>query len=81
MVKVHPNPTKDLLWISLSDPAGQNVTIDLKDGLGRSIRHVDLGRLGGSWQGSTDLTGVSNGVYTLIFTVDGHMHTERVIKQ
>ena len=81
MVKVHPNPTNDLLWISLSDPAGRNVSIDLTDGLGRSIQRMDLGRPGGPWQGSMDLTDVSSGVYTLIFTVDGHMHTERVIKQ
>lgn len=81
LIGVEPNPTTDLLRLSLYELDGEKVSFDLVDATGRSVLFRELGSLSGQWKGTLDLGAFEHGMYLLRFQVGDRFHTERIIKQ
>jgi hypothetical protein len=80
-LNVHPNPTNSSIMVSVQEVQGVQVTLVLRDALGRSVISHEAGVTTGVWRHALDLSALGQGVYLLDVTV-GDMHsTRRIIKQ
>lgn len=79
-VQVNPNPTRDLLWVSLSGNKGDRLSYTLRNALGQEQLSKDLGAQGSTWKGALDLSALSTGVYFLEVIGNDQRTTKRVTK-
>ncbi|HMC97004.1 MAG TPA: T9SS type A sorting domain-containing protein, partial [Flavobacteriales bacterium] len=79
-LSVRPNPVKELLWMELSNLAGEHVTYELRNTLGERVINMDLGRLSGSWKGTIDVSSLGSGIYFLEVTTGTDKHLQRIAK-
>jgi hypothetical protein len=80
VLSVVPNPTKDLVRITLGTSAVQDVLLTLRDLVGKALISVDAGS-SGMLQHDMDLSAFSQGVYVLEVNIGGRTAVRRIIKQ
>lgn len=73
-----PNPSSEVLNI-VFDSAVNDMTIDLVDGFGRSVRKVNIEGLDQT-HFIMDMRSLRSGIYTLRIQMDGSQYTERIVK-
>jgi len=74
----YPNPSSEVLNI-VFDSAVNDMTIDLVDGFGRSVRKVNIEGLDQT-HFIMDMRSLRSGIYTLRIQMDGSQYTERIVK-
>jgi len=74
----YPNPSSEVLNI-VFDSAVNDMTIDLVDGFGRSVRKVNIEGLDQT-HFVMDMRSLRSGIYTLRIQMDGSQYTERIVK-
>jgi hypothetical protein len=79
-VTVGPNPTRDMVRISIRDAKGQRGKLTLRNAVGQQMMVIDLGILQGDVQRMLDLSSVANGVYTVELQFDAERSVHRVSK-
>lgn len=79
-VEAHPNPTRDLIWITMAGIDGKRIGYTLRNALGQAMVTKDLGAQGSTWKGTLDLSGLSTGVYFLEVVGNDQRSTKRITK-
>ena len=78
-VNVYPNPASDLFSVELSLKTNSNVTINLLDISGRIVREISNEKAAlGNYKVNTNLSDISNGVYTVQIISDGKSINKRI---
>ena len=71
-ISIYPNPTTGKFYISND---GKNARADIYDSLGRKIKSIDSLADGAE----VDLSGYGNGVYLVVFDIDGKLVEKKVV--
>jgi len=75
-----PNPTNDLVRLSIDGLNGERTGYELIDLLGQRLLAENLGVRSGDWSGTIDMSGLPQGVYLLAITAGSRQHIERIVK-
>ncbi len=76
---VFPNPSNGTFNISFDVPIQSNLSISVKDVLGRELYHRDAGYFAGHYASSLELTGVGRGVYMMEVMVGKSKFGKRIV--
>ncbi len=78
---VFPNPSTDIINVTLNLKSSQQVSLELLDLTGKAIRTKDLGTIQGETQQSLDVNGVAKGNYFLRIVSDKATEVKKVVIQ
>ncbi|MEM9820662.1 MAG: S8 family serine peptidase [Bacteroidota bacterium] len=78
-IKVFPNPTRQLVNVSFDFDETQNVEVRLVDILGRQVNNLGLNNYQND-QIQVDLSNYTNGIYYLVFDLEGTKVVKKVVK-
>ena len=76
-VSIYPNPTRDVINVSIDQFNSENTRIELFDAIGKLIISEKVNNT----ITSIDLTHLSNGIYTIRIVVDGQQMVKRIVKE
>ncbi|MCC5918377.1 MAG: T9SS type A sorting domain-containing protein [Cryomorphaceae bacterium] len=79
--KIFPNPAKDRFELTLSLPELHDVSIDIVNQLGQTVRSSQLGNLQGNVSREFSVDNLSAGMYHVFITVDGVRHVKKLTIQ
>jgi hypothetical protein len=78
-VNVYPNPATNNININFSAPEQEPVTINLIDISGRIVKNVANNFVKGTQTISLDLNDVPAGIYSLQFSSNGYLYSEKIV--
>lgn len=78
-IKVFPNPTRDMVNVNFEFGESQNVSVYLTDLLGRRLSDVGANNYQND-QLQIDLSNYANGIYYLVFDIEGTKVVKKVAK-
>lgn len=80
-LSVVPNPTSDVVFITLQDMASGDVQLTLRDLLGRELIATDAASANGDWNHILDLSPFGQGIYVLDVRTSQGKAVRRIQKQ
>jgi len=80
-LSVVPNPTRDIVFLTLKDLAGGDVRLTLRDLLGKELMTMDAGVVGGDWFHILDLSPFGQGMYMIEVRTKNGKAVRRIHKQ
>ena len=75
IIKVYPNPVKDILFLDFNDIYAKNATIKLLDATGREVNVKIVKNINNAY---IDMTKLSNGIYLLKISLNGNSITKKI---
>lgn len=78
-IRIYPNPAQDYLMIDFTDIAGEKVSVEMRNSLGREIHLSEIERAGNSAHFQFDLALVPAGIYFLEIRLSEQAITHKVI--
>jgi hypothetical protein len=80
LITISPNPTRDVVRITIEALRGEEVLVTLRNALGETFIEQDLGELTGDRQQLLDISGLSTGIYFVEVTIGDQRSVKRVSK-
>ena len=80
LITISPNPTRDVVRITIEALRGEDVLVTLRNALGETFIEQDLGELTGDRQQLLDISGLSTGIYFVEVTIGDQRSVKRVSK-
>ena len=77
--EVYPNPANNNVNIKVDLKVNSEISLQLIDLSGKTVRTIDYGMLNGFYVLPVDINGLTSGLYMLNFYVDGQMITQKLV--
>lgn len=81
IAEVFPNPTSDIIVVTVADAGQDRVRISLRDALGREVLRIQDGSMHADQRAFADLSALSEGAYLLVVESPKGRSTGRVVKR
>ena len=79
-LKIHPNPSKEILNVSFKGLAAP-LQISLQDLQGKLLLEQKIENFNGTYQDEINLSGLPKGALIITFEQNGKKHSEKIIRQ
>ncbi len=77
---VTPNPTRDIVRVSVTGTNGGSIRYELIDMVGAVVMRADISTPGQDWNGTIDLSVLGQGLYYLNMNVGAQRLVQRIVK-
>lgn len=81
VTEIYPNPTAGLITVALNNSIGEDISISLIDTKGKVIAKAEWLRYSGLEKFQLDFSGISSGIYSLVFIAGSNKHSSRLVIQ